>query len=196
MNAVIIQQNNHGKDYWGPRMWYIIHKISYSYPESPSSDVKKTYLNFFNLTVRVIPCPYCKEHFHTAMYVKNFNNALEGRAQLIDWLKNQHNEVNISNGKRVYQGFELDMMYANESFRHDYANELIRYILELTYDNTIKKKDFILWILLLYKLHPCKICRVYVNQYIGVNNIARLNYEYNQVLKSWVEGLIFSTRNH
>jgi hypothetical protein len=196
MNILPINQNGYSKEYWGPRLWYLLHKITYNYPIKPSNDEKSFYLKYFSTIVRIIPCPYCSDHLFTAIQNDRLYLSLENRQLVIEWFKSLHNKINASNGKRIYTGFELDMMYENSVFNHDTLNELILYILELTMYNIIEKNAFIYWILTTFKIHPCKVCKMNSAQYFLVNDISKLDWNDNSVRKNWIIGLIQINSNH
>lgn len=196
MNIIPIYQNGYGKEYWGPRLWYLLHKIAYNYPLKPSDADKSFYLKYFSTIVRIIPCPYCANHFFTTIQNDRLHQNLENRQLVIDWFKNAHNKVNISNGKRTYIGFEIDMIYQNVLIDHDALNELILYLFHLTENNTIETSIFIYWILTTYKIHPCIICRNQSIQYFILYDISKNNWNDSNVLKNWVNGLININRNH
>jgi hypothetical protein len=190
MNIVPIYQNGYSKDYWGPRLWYLLHKICYNYERKPSLEHKIFYLKYFKTIVRIIPCPYCADHLFSKIEEDNLNLNLENRQLLIDWLKNLHNQINVTNGKRVYTGFELDMLYENDSFNHNYIDELILYLFHLTNNNIIDKGVFIYWILTTYKIHPCKITKINSAQYFLLYDISKYDWKNTNVLKNWIYGLI------
>jgi hypothetical protein len=196
MNILPINKNGFSKDYWGPRLWYLLHKISYKYPTLVTNNIKLFYLKYFNLIVRIIPCPYCSTHYQKEIEYNNLTNNLENRQLLIDWFKNLHNQINISNGKRVYNGFELDMLYGVPHFNHLYFNELIMYLYYLSSNNIIEKSVFIYWILTTYKIHPCDICKKESIYYFTQNDISKSTWQNNDILKTWVIGLININKNH
>ena len=196
MNIIPINQNGYSKDYWGPRLWYLIHKISYDYSKKHSNEDKSFNLKYFTTIVRIIPCPYCANHLYQAIQTDRLYLNLENTQLLIDWFKNLHNQINVSNGKRIYTGFELDMLYENTPFNHNCLNELIVYLFRLTEANIIDKGVFIYWILTTYKIHPCKICKANSAQYFVVNDISKYNWNDSLVLNNWLLGLINISRNH
>jgi hypothetical protein len=121
---------------------------------------------------------------------------LENRQLIIDWFKNLHNKINVSNAKRVYTGFELDMLYDNTTFNHNNLNELILYMLDLTINNIIEKAGFIYWIIVTYKIHPCKICKFNSAEYFVKNDLSKLDWNNDDILKNWIIGLIYCNKDH
>jgi hypothetical protein len=196
MNVLPIFQNGYSKEYWGPRLWYLLHKITYNYEEKPTKEDKSFYLKYFSTIVRIIPCPYCSEHLFSAIQNDRLYLNLENRQLLIDWFKNLHNKINVSNGKRIYTGFELDMLYGNSAFDHSSFFELILYILDLVMNDVIEKGVFIYWVLTTFKIHPCKICKMNSSKYFIANDISKLDWNNSSVLNIWMRGLIQCNQNH
>ena len=48
---------------WGPRLWYVLHLITFNYPENPSFIDKQHYETFFLSLQNVLPCSICREHY-------------------------------------------------------------------------------------------------------------------------------------
>ena len=48
---------------WGPFMWFILHIITFNYPENPTPFDKQSYRDFFNNIKHVIPCEQCRKHY-------------------------------------------------------------------------------------------------------------------------------------
>lgn len=196
MNILPINKNGFSKDYWGPRLWYLLHKITYKYPNKITNNTKLFYLKYFKKIVNIIPCPFCSTHFQKEIEDNHLLNNLENRQLLIDWFKNLHNQINLSNGKRVYTGFELDMLYEQTNFNHNYFNELIIYLNYLANANIIEKSVFIYWILTTYKIHPCEICKLNSRYYFVQNDISKMDWLNKDILQNWVIKLININKNH
>jgi len=45
---------------WGPPTWFMIHTISFNYPNNPTSEDKIRYRNFVLNLRHVLPCKYCR----------------------------------------------------------------------------------------------------------------------------------------
>jgi hypothetical protein len=84
---------------WGKQAWHFLHTICYNYPEKPTETDKKNYADYIDAFQRVLPCPYCAEHFkqNLAIIPPKFDN----QTDLFNWSVDIHNEVNKSNGKPV-----------------------------------------------------------------------------------------------
>ena len=48
---------------WGPKLWFVLHTISFNYPEKQSSVDKQQYHDFFVNLKHMIPCVVCREHY-------------------------------------------------------------------------------------------------------------------------------------
>jgi hypothetical protein len=94
---------------WGPSAWKFLHSITFQYPENPTDLDKQKYFTFFNSLKNVLPCPTCREH-----YGKSFETVpirLDNRKELIEWLIDIHNKVNLEAGKKVYSYSEVYQIY-------------------------------------------------------------------------------------
>jgi len=87
---------------WGPFAWFILHEITLSYPENPEENIKEIYRTFFLDFGRLIPCDICRNNFknHLQQYPLN-DDILGSRIELVKWLINIHNCVNILNDKKI-----------------------------------------------------------------------------------------------
>lgn len=182
-------KKNHVKAYWGPRLWYLLHKITYNYPETLNATEQQYYLNYFNIIQRIIPCPYCSAHFKLAMSLRPIRFSLNNRCTLIEWFRKLHNDINMENKKRLYQLAELDIIYGTTEFTHNLFHELVDYMYELILSNQLQRQIFLYWIITTYNIHPCIKCRTNGCIFIQNNPLERINYIDNTVLKSWIDGI-------
>lgn len=95
--------NNIEPSIWGPSGWTFMHYITLSYPDEPTYQDKTNMKNFFNNVKNVLPCEKCRINFdkHLEKYPLS-DDILNSRFDLINWLINIHNEVNIMNNKPVF----------------------------------------------------------------------------------------------
>lgn len=188
-------KKTYGRSYWGPRLWYIIHKISYNLPITINLLEQQLLMKYFSLIGLIIPCPYCASHFSNSMSMKLLNRNLSTRQSVIDWFKNQHNDVNLMNRGRVYQGFEVDLLYQNTPFNHDYFVELLNYFFNRMVSGEITRKVFIHWVLMTFKLHPCPNCKIMAVNYFLRNDIENLPNLDDAIVKRWIDGLIANIKH-
>lgn len=80
---------------WGPVMWYVLHYLSFRYPQNPSPKQKKLYRNLIESLEFVLPCGACRINFHSNIHENPLTNAdLETRCGFAAWVYNFHNGVN------------------------------------------------------------------------------------------------------
>lgn len=96
---------------WGPFMWFILHIITFNYPENPTSFDKQSYRDFFNSLKYVIPCDQCRKHYTKNIQEHPITPHLDSKKYLIEWLIKIHNLVNISLNKKVYTTEEVLKTY-------------------------------------------------------------------------------------
>lgn len=98
---------------WGPFMWFILHIISFNYPEKPTPYHKQSYRDFFNSLKHVIPCEQCRKHYTTHIQEYPITPHLDSKKHLIEWLIYIHNMVNVSLNKRTFTTDEVLTVYEN-----------------------------------------------------------------------------------
>tara|TARA_B110000285_G_scaffold56645_1_gene64408 strand:- start:499 stop:879 length:381 start_codon:yes stop_codon:yes gene_type:complete len=84
---------------WGPSGWYFLHSLTYSYPDNPSQQEKEAAIHFFNSLSALLPCTVCKVNYDKHFEKHNVENFVSSRNDLVKWLINIHNLVNMDNGK-------------------------------------------------------------------------------------------------
>lgn len=96
---------------WGPFMWFILHIISFNYPDNPTPFDKQSYRDFFNSLKHVIPCEECKKHYTKNIQEHPITPHLDSKTHLIEWVIKIHNLVNISLNKKIYTTEEVLKTY-------------------------------------------------------------------------------------
>ena len=101
---------------WGPSGWIFLHTITFNYPEKPTKQDKKKYINFFNSVGDILPCKYCRDSYN--IYIKHIpiKYFIDSREGLTYWLYNIHNLVNNKIFKDENITF-LEVVKKYESFR-------------------------------------------------------------------------------
>lgn len=108
--------NNINPSLWGPHSWKMLHYITMAYSDNPTNQDKNNMKNFFFSIKNVLPCEKCRVHF--ALNLEKYpltDYVLSSRYNLINWLKDIHNEVNIRTGKKQYSYDELIKEYENKN---------------------------------------------------------------------------------
>ena len=184
------------RKFWGPRLWYLIHKITYSLPSMININDQKILLYYFSLIGKIIPCPYCASHYNNSINTKLLNRYIYNKQSIIDWFNGQHNDINIINKGRMYQRFEIDLLYHNTDYNHEFVKELIYYLYERMVYGEISRQSFVHWIIITYKLCPCNICKSLSAQYLLNNDIEAPGIVMdNSTIQIWINGL-FQTIKH
>ena len=96
---------------WGPFMWFILHIITFNYPENPSPFHKESYRDFFNALKNVIPCEQCRKHYTRHLQDCPITPHLDSKKQIIEWLIKIHNLVNVSLNKNTFTTEEVLNIY-------------------------------------------------------------------------------------
>jgi hypothetical protein len=113
------KHNNLLPHLWGSSQWDMMHSISFSYPEEPTSVEKQNYKNYFESLGFVLPCCACADSYKEFL-AKQFvltDKVLSSRKTLVQWAFDLHNAVNAKLGK-VYD-ITLEDLYAKyESYRN------------------------------------------------------------------------------
>lgn len=87
---------------WGPHGWTFLHSITLAYSKNPDESDKTNIYKFMINMGRVLPCYKCIKNFKS--HIKEFpltDDILSSRKNLVEWLIDIHNCVNISNSKKV-----------------------------------------------------------------------------------------------
>ena len=92
---------------WGPHAWFLLHSVTFSYPDNPSQEDKNNILHFFESFSKVIPCILCRNHFQENLKKFPIINHLQNRDTLVNWLIDMHNIVNKKLGKSVVNNQEI-----------------------------------------------------------------------------------------
>lgn len=85
------------------KVWTFLHYLTIAYPENPTPMDKNNIKQFFLALGPVLPCENCRQHF--ALNLQLFpltDNVLSCRYNLINWLRNIHNEINVRTGKKTF----------------------------------------------------------------------------------------------
>ena len=84
---------------WGPKFWFSLHSVSFTYPFYPDETDKRRYKTFFELLEFVLPCVVCRVNYSKNIKQFPIDNHLKNRKSLALWLIDLHNMVNIEKGK-------------------------------------------------------------------------------------------------
>jgi len=77
---------------FGPSTWKMLHAVSFTFPETPTTEEQSAYRDFFYSVGDVLPCPACREHYKE--YLGKNPIRLESRAALAKYVYDLHSNVN------------------------------------------------------------------------------------------------------
>jgi len=94
-------QYNFDPQLWGSSFWYVLHLITFGYPDHPSYIEQRGYHDFFVNLQHVIPCLKCRNHYAKHLQDHPIGPYLNTKSNLIKWLVDMHNIVNQSLNKPI-----------------------------------------------------------------------------------------------
>ena len=131
---------------WGPKFWFSLHSVSFTYPFSPDTKDKERYKTFFGLLEHLLPCVLCRNNYSKNIQNYPIDGHLDSRKSLAYWVMDIHNMVNSEIGKKfmsydvvlkkyenVYQKDLLvgkNMDYDNKDLNVNGINNKTKYNLE------------------------------------------------------------------
>ena len=146
----IMNINNISPNVWGPPGWNFLHYISFTYPNNPTKEDKEKYLNFFKYVGDVLPCEKCRYNYKKHQEKKPLNDTvLSSKQNLVKWLIDIHNEVNIINGKK--------QLSYEEVVRHYFGSKKKFY--------RINKKYLIILLIFIIIIILCLVLKTYSKQF-------------------------------
>ena len=86
---------------WGPSLWHFLHTMSFNYPNEPTLEQKKQYMNFIISLKNILPCKYCRINL-----VKNFKalplkmTSMKNRETFSKYIYDLHEHINTMLGKK------------------------------------------------------------------------------------------------
>ena len=98
---------------WGPHFWFVLHLIAFHYPEKPNSFDKDAYKNYYHSVKDILPCTMCKQHFKNYLSQYPIEPHLDSKLDLIRWVNQIHNFVNVKLGKPALSHDDIFMIYSN-----------------------------------------------------------------------------------
>lgn len=114
-NYAIVPSNSPGMNpaVWGPHFWFVLHLVSFHYPDPPNTFDKESFKAFYHAIKEILPCAKCRKHYKTYLSQYPIEPNLDKRIDLIRWVNQIHNFVNVKLGKPVLTDAEVFAIYAN-----------------------------------------------------------------------------------
>ena len=132
---------------WGPHLWYILHLFSFTYPDDPSYADKRAYHDFFTNLRYLLPCSFCRKHFSRYLAEYPITPHLDRRVDLIKWVIQIHNFVNLSIGKPEIPANSIIQYYQANGYR--FPGEVPKEFLPITTLTGTNKSWWVLFSLVL-----------------------------------------------
>jgi len=108
---------------WGPNAWLFLHTITFNYPEYPSEQDKVNFFTFFDSLKYVLPCDKCKKHYRENS--KDLKDNLNSKDDLVKWLIDIHNDVNIKNNKPIWSYSDVYNKYQDIYNQSNIINNIL-----------------------------------------------------------------------
>ena len=92
---------------WGPSLWHYLHTMSFNYPNNPTQEDKKHYMDFIFQLEYVLPCKYCRINLK-----KNFKkvplkmSTMKNRYTFSKYIYDLHEHINTMLGKKSNLTYE------------------------------------------------------------------------------------------
>lgn len=104
------------RENWGPKVWYILHRLSFFSDRRDLSGAWKTVLRVLSETM---PCELCRNHMKSYISANPLKGGdlggLEYRDMIVGWLHKFHNHVNMTRGVAAYEFDQLKMVYGQRT---------------------------------------------------------------------------------
>ena len=121
-----MQQNINPK-IWGNFFWKTMHYITLSYPENPDENHKENVKLFFSSMQTLLPCENCRHHFTELLKTNPLtDNILQSKYNLINWLLNIHNNVNVRLNKKEWSYDEFIKHYSISNANQENDNKFLQ----------------------------------------------------------------------
>ena len=69
---------------WGPHLWFVLHIMTFNYPNNPTTFDKEAYRDFFTSLKNVIPYEQCKKHYKKHIQEYPITPHLDNKNQLLN----------------------------------------------------------------------------------------------------------------
>lgn len=99
---------------WGRAFWVAMHSVSFTYPDKPSRDDRDHVISFLRNISHLLPCKACCAHFRNHLLTVDLERVASSRNNLVRFLVDIHNEVNVTAGKPTMTMDEVIEEYRRE----------------------------------------------------------------------------------
>ena len=138
---------------WGPHAWIFLHSVTLDYPDNPTIQDKHNMKIFINSLGNVLPCEKCRNNFkHHLKELPITDNVLESKTNLVNWLIDIHNCVNITKmtNKLTHEEAINKIL---ENYAEGFSNQpKVTYGQTANYSNNYQNYIYIIIIIILFIL--------------------------------------------
>lgn len=102
-------------DKWGPGAWNTLHTFAHRAPLRLGDSDAREWKHFLTLFADRLPCPTCRKHFGAYIAEHVTDTTFNTRQEIVIFLNNAHNDVNVRLGKRTWTLDEHNRVYSTPS---------------------------------------------------------------------------------
>lgn len=141
------------KDYWGPKLWKLMHTISYFSPENFTEINRREYYYFYTFVIpRCIMCIKCQIHYRKMIERLQFDGNTKN--DLINYIIELHNTVNRRLRKKQLVRNDVDRIYSDKNVYLREIYDLIVWYKGNVQYGSFTKNNFKLLLIYMSKLMP------------------------------------------
>lgn len=158
----MVIQKKVSKSTWGPSAWIYLHVVTLAAPENFSEESSTDYFQFFTLVGRTLPCAICRKHYED--YIYQYPPQFKNRQQIVRWLFDLHNDVNMRLNKNVLTYEQFIQLYVPVNMMSTYGVSPSITVNEKTNKENYSKRStyFIIIIAVIILLAIC--FQIYINR--------------------------------
>jgi hypothetical protein len=103
---------------WGKQFWFVLHTISFTYPENPNDSAKRKYYDLIQNLPLFLPNQKIATDFTDILDKYPVKPYLDSRAMFVKWMHFIHNEINKITGKE-----EMDYYFFLENMSRKLSSQ-------------------------------------------------------------------------
>ena len=151
---------------FGPITWDVLLLCALSYPNEPTVEQQRHMLCFIDGLMHVLPCPGCSAH--ATQYITTYKPNVASSAQLVIWVVDFHNSVNLRSDKRKYTVEEATQLVINRYLVDGYDMSRAQQIRKEDHAKITALEKLLVERPVSHFLYPCLITNIVVTIIIGL----------------------------
>jgi hypothetical protein len=141
------------KEFWGPKLWRLMHTISYFAPDILTELNRREYYSFYTFVVpRCIMCIKCQFHYRKMIERLQFDGYTKN--DLINYVMELHNTVNRRLRKTQLVRNDVDRIYSNKNVHLKEIYDLLVWYKGNVQYGSFSKNNFKVLLVYMNKLMP------------------------------------------